>query len=270
MKRTLGCRENDAAVFVADRKEKVEDALRAVIERAREALSGVPSETRTAVADGTTRYMRPRPGASRMYPETDVPPVEVTRDQIAQVQATLPPSREAVLQQLVTEYQLNRKLASQLIESDYLAVFRQVCSETGIAPSFVATVLTENLKSLSREGIPVNELTSSHLVSVFAAVRASTVAKEAVPSILAWLAKNSNLTVDDAIRELGMRMLSESELLKIVDRVIEANANLIKEKGEGAYGKIMGLVMSEVRGSADPAAVTKLVKIKISDKTGEK
>jgi glutamyl-tRNA(Gln) amidotransferase subunit E len=270
MKRTLGCGELDAAVLVADRKDKAEDALTAVIERAREALSGVPTETRTAVADGTTRYMRPRPGASRMYPETDVPPVEVSQEQLAQIQARLPPPREAVMQRLLTKYQLNSKLANQLIESDYLDVFQRVCSEEGIAPSFVATVLTENLKNLSREGTPISELTSRHLESVFSAVRVGTVAKEAAPSILAWLANNSNRTVEDAIQELGMRMLSESELLKIVDRVIDTNADLIREKGEGAYGKIMGLVMSEVRGSADPAAVTKLVKTRIGDKIRKK
>ncbi len=87
MRRTLDCGEHDAAVLVADRKDKAWDALTAVVERAREALIGVPTETRTAVADGTTRYMRPRPGASRMYPETDVPPVPVTQDQLAGIQA---------------------------------------------------------------------------------------------------------------------------------------------------------------------------------------
>jgi len=202
-----------------------------------------------------------------MYPETDVPPVTVTQDQLAGIQAKLPPPRETIMQELLTKYQLNSKLANQMIESDYLDVFRRVCSKEGIAPSFVATVLTENLKNLSREGIPVDKLTSSHLESVFAAVLAGTVAKEAAPSILAWLSKNNRSSVDDAIRELGMRMLSESELLAIVDRVIGANTSLIKERGEGAYGKIMGLVMSEVRGSADPAAVTKLVKIRIGEKT---
>jgi glutamyl-tRNA(Gln) amidotransferase subunit E len=266
MKRTLNCGQLDAAVLVVDRKDKAEDALAAVVDRAREAMSRVPTETRTAVADGTTRYMRPRPGASRMYPETDVPPVEVSQQQLAQIQARLPPPRDAVMQQLLTEYQLNSKLANQLIESDYLDVFRQVCSKGGIAPSFVATVLTENLKNLTREGIRVNELTSKHLESVFAAVRANAVAKEAAPSILAWLANNSNRNVEDAIRELGMRMLSESELLKIVDRVIDANAGLIRERSEGAYGKIMGLVMTEVRGSADPATVTSLIKARIRDK----
>ena len=265
MKRTLGCGELDAVVMVADHKDKAVDALTAVVERAREALLGVPTETRTAVADGTTRYMRPRPGASRMYPETDVPPVGISQQQLAQIRAGLPPPREVVMQQLLTKYHLNSKLASQLIESDYLNVFKHVCSEQGIAPSFVATVLTENLKSLGREGVPVSELTPKHLESVFSAVRAGTVAKEAAPSILAWLSKNSSRTVEDAIQELGMRMLSEHELLRIIDKIIELNADLIKEKGEGAYGKIMGLVMSEVRGSADPGEVTRLIRTRIGE-----
>jgi len=265
MKRTLGCGELDAVVMVADHKDKAADALTAVVERAREALLGVPTETRTAVADGTTRYMRPRPGASRMYPETDVPPVGISQQQLAQIRAGLPPPREVVMEQLLTKYHLNSKLASQLIESDYLDVFKHVCSEQGIAPSFVATVLTENLKSLGREGVPVSELTPKHLESVFSAVRVGTVAKEAAPSILAWLSKNSSCTVEDAIQELGMRMLSEHELLRIIDKIIEFNADLIKEKGEGAYGKIMGLVMSEVRGSADPAEVTRLIRTRIGE-----
>jgi glutamyl-tRNA(Gln) amidotransferase subunit E len=265
MKRTLGCGELDAVVMVADHKDKAVDALTAVVERAREALLGVPTETRTAIADGTTRYMRPRPGASRMYPETDVPPVVISQQQLAQIRAGLPPPREIVMQQLLTKYHLNSKLASQLIDSDYLDVFKHVCSEQGIAPSFVATVLTENLKSLGREGLPVSELTSKHLESVFSAVRAGAVAKEAAPSILAWLSKNSSRTVEDAIQELGMRMLSEHELLRIIDKIIEFNADLIKEKGEGAYGKIMGLVMSEVRGSADPSEVTRLIRTRIRE-----
>lgn len=270
MRQTLGCGELDAAVLVADRMDKVQDALAAVVERAKEAVLGVPTETRMATADGTTRYMRPRPGASRMYPETDVPPVEVSLEQLARIRATLPPPREAIVQQLLTKYQLNNKLATQLIESDYLDVFQRVCSEQGIAPSYVATILTENLKSLAREGLPVHHLTTRHLESVFAAVRGGTVAKEAAPSLLAWLSKNRNHTVEDATRELGIRMLSEDELLKIIDPIIDANSSLIKERGEAAYGKIMGLVMSEVRGSADPATVTKLITTRIGEKTLKK
>jgi glutamyl-tRNA(Gln) amidotransferase subunit E len=266
MKRILGCEELDAAVMVADQKDKAVDALTAVVERAHEALRGVPTETRTAIADGTTRYMRPRPGASRMYPETDVPPVEISQQRLAGIRERLPPPREVVMRQLLAEYQLNSKLASQLIESDYLDVFKSVCSKHGVAPSFVATVLTENLKSLSREGVPVSELTPRHLESIFSAIHAGMIAKEAAVTVLTWLSRNSSHTVEDAIQELGLRMLSEDELLKIIDRTIESNADLIKQKGEGAQGKIMGLVMAEVRGSADPAVVTRLVRMRIGER----
>lgn len=266
MRGMLGCGERDAAVLVAEVKDKAEDALAAVLERAREAAVGVPGETRMAMADGTTRYMRPRPGASRMYPETDVPPVEVSKAQIARVRANLPPPREKIIAELLTKYQLNRKLATQLVESDYLEVFRRICSQEGVAPSFVATVLTENLKSLAREGVPTEQLTDRHLESVFEYIRAGSIAKEAALSLLAWLSKNSNRTVEDGIQELGLRMLSQSQLSNIVDRVIDANSGLVKEKGQGAYGRIVGLVMSEVRGSADPATVTRLVKTKIEEK----
>ena len=270
VRQKLDCGELDVAVLVADLKDKANDGLTAVVERAREALSGVPTETRAAMADGTTRYMRPRPGASRMYPETDVPSVEVTRDRVARIRATLPPPREALMELLLAQYQLNRKLATQLIESDYLDLFRRVCSEGGVAPSFVATVLTETLKSLRRDGLPVDQLTPQHLESTFAAIQRGAMAKEAASSLLAWLSKNSDRAVEDGIRELKLRMLSEHELLRIVDRIIDSNYDLVEEKGEGAYGKIMGLVMSEVRGSADPVAVTKLVRTRIADKTREK
>jgi glutamyl-tRNA(Gln) amidotransferase subunit E len=74
--------EEDAIVFVADNPENAKEALKAVLERAKETLKGVPEETRAANPDGTTRYMRPRPGAARMYPETDIPPTQITEDHI--------------------------------------------------------------------------------------------------------------------------------------------------------------------------------------------
>ncbi len=265
LRRKLGCGEHDAAVLVADLREKAEDALAAVVERAKEALFGVPSETRVAMPDGTSRYMRPRPGASRMYPETDVPPVEVSKERLARVRSELPPPREEVVEQLLKKYQLNSKLAHQLVESEYLQTFEQICAAGGVAPSFVATVLTETLKSLTREGVPVGQLAETNIQDVFVAIREGVLAKEAAPGVLAWLSRNDHRTVSDAIRELQLRMLSEPELIAIVDRAIEANRELVKEKGDGAYGRIMGLVMSEVRGSADADTVTRVVKDRIRD-----
>ncbi|MBS7616936.1 Glu-tRNA(Gln) amidotransferase subunit GatE, partial [Candidatus Bathyarchaeota archaeon] len=115
LRKATQAKEHDAVVFVADAQENAQDALKAVLERAREALKGVPEETRAAHPDGTTRYMRPRPGAARMYPETDIPPLRVTEDLLNRVRQCLPELPEQKLQRLMREYGLNQKLAKQLI-----------------------------------------------------------------------------------------------------------------------------------------------------------
>jgi glutamyl-tRNA(Gln) amidotransferase subunit E len=67
-----------------------------VIERARLALEGIPEETRRGLPDGNSAYMRPLPGAARMYPETDVPSVVVTRDMLDSIELPeLLPERKA-------------------------------------------------------------------------------------------------------------------------------------------------------------------------------
>ena len=76
----LNLGESDAFVLVAGPENKVIEALKAVVERAKEALDGVPEETRGANPDGTTHFTRPRPGAARMYPETDIRPIRITKD----------------------------------------------------------------------------------------------------------------------------------------------------------------------------------------------
>ena len=99
----------DAVVFVADTAENVLDALKAVVERAQELINGVPAETRTAKEDGTSRYMRPRPGAARMYPETDIPPQVITEEFIAENPQQFARGCEKKVARLIKQYGLKRE-----------------------------------------------------------------------------------------------------------------------------------------------------------------
>ena len=65
--------DSDAFVLVAGDNSKVERVADAIVARFRHTLSGVPAEMRAANLDGETTFLRPRPGAARMYPETDIP-----------------------------------------------------------------------------------------------------------------------------------------------------------------------------------------------------
>ena len=263
LRKTVGAGEGDAVVFVADTEENVVDALRAVVERAREALAGVPAETRTAKADGTTRYMRPRPGAARMYPETDIPPTLITAEVVEKIRGNLPEPAEQKCSRLLEQYGLNEKLAKQLIDSEYCVLFESVAEESGVAPTTVAVFLTETLKSLRRDGVAVENVTDGQIMDVFRGVGSGEIVKEAVADVFVWLSKNEGKNLQDAVEALGLKMFSKAELAKLVDRVIAENKQSVDQLGQKAFGMLMGAVMKEVRGKADPAVVSELLKEKL-------
>ncbi len=259
--RKLGCEENDAFVIIADRRENVVDGLRAVVERAREAVHLVPEETRAANPDGTTSYMRPRPGAARMYPETDVPPVTVSSERVQNLLKNLPRMPGEIAKDLQTKYDLSPKLAAQLVDSEYLTVFDEIVSSPGtISPSYAATVLTESLKSLQREKVPIQNLQEGHLKQAFRLAEKGVTAKESIVDILKWLASHPESSAERALKELNLGMLTREDLQGIISKIIMENRSLISGDRSRALGKIMNLVMGEVRGKADPKIVTELLR----------
>ncbi len=257
---------DDAFVIVADSNTKARDALDAVIDRALEALNGVPEETRTAMPDGTTRYMRPRPGAARMYPETDVPPTPIAEEYLAVLNAHLPETAEKLIGRLMEGYSLNSKLARQLMDSDYLSLFEQIVASGKIQATFVATFLTETCKSLEREGIPVRTVPDAKMEATFRMIEIGSIAKEALADLTKWQVSHLDEEPEVGAHSLGLRMLTENELTPIVDRAIGKNKRMIEEKGQAAFSSIMGAVMSEVRGRADPKLVTEIVKKRMTQR----
>ncbi|MGD6852183.1 MAG: Glu-tRNA(Gln) amidotransferase subunit GatE [Candidatus Bathyarchaeia archaeon] len=252
--------EGDAVVFVADTAENTHDALKAVVERAQVACTHIPQETRTAKDDGTTRYMRPRPGAARMYPETDIPPQPITQELIAKVKANLPEPADKKLARLTKQYSLNEKLAKQLIDSEYITLFEETAKTSGVPASTVAAFLTETVKALQREGIHTEHVSDEQISDIFETVGSGGLAKEAMADVFSWLSKNENKAVADATAALGLKMLSETELAPIIDRIVAANKAQIDKLGKNAFGMLMGAAMKEVRGKANPELVGKLLR----------
>ncbi|MEM2092742.1 MAG: Glu-tRNA(Gln) amidotransferase subunit GatE [Candidatus Bathyarchaeia archaeon] len=263
LKKRVNACENDAVVFVADTLENANDALRAVLERARETLRGVPEETRAANPDGTTRYMRPRPGAARMYPETDIPPIQVTEQLINKILAGLPELPEQKLQRLIKDYGLNQKLASQVIDAGVAELFETIVNESKVSPTTVAAFLTESIKALKREGAPVERLSESLIKEMFRAVGAGELAKEALQDVAAWLSRNEGRSLKEAIDALGLSTLSREELEEIIDRAIVSKKSLMDKSGGKAFGLIMGIVMREVRGRANADLVGEIIRRKL-------
>jgi glutamyl-tRNA(Gln) amidotransferase subunit E len=255
----------DAVVFVADTLENATDALKAVTERARVALEGVPEETRAANPDGTTKYMRPRPGAARMYPETDVPPIQVTKAYIDELDNRLPELPEQLMKRLMKDYKLNRKLAKQILDSEYLELFESLAGETKVSPTVIVVAFTETLKALRREGINVKAVTDGQFREMFRLIGSGKTAKESIPEILTWLASNEEATVKDALKSLGLGMISRKEVEELVGDVMEKNSEFIEARGKGAFGPLMGIIMKKARGRVKAKLVKEILKSKLDD-----
>jgi glutamyl-tRNA(Gln) amidotransferase subunit E len=259
LRKAVNALESDAVVFVADTTENVFDALKAVVERAQEAITGIPAETRTAKDDGTTRYMRPRPGAARMYPETDIPPTSITDEFVQKVHSNLPEPAEKKVSRLIKEYGLNEKLAKQLPDSEYNMLFEEIVKQTGVQPSTVAAFLTETVKAMKREGVQIENVSEDQIRIIFKSVGSRELAKEAIADVFSWLSKNEDKSIQDAIDALGLKMYTETDLTPIIERIVAVNKQTVDKLGKNAYGMLMGAVMKEVRGKANPELVAKLL-----------
>ena len=260
LREKVGASDSDAVVIVADEEESCRRALSAVVKRAREALEGVPSETRAANPDGTTHFTRPRPGAARMYPETDMPPIVVSSERLAKLRANLPEMPEAKLERFTTDYGINEKLARQVINSDYTQLFEEMMGEGLADPVQLAVTLTEDFRGLQRDGVEIDNISDALIRDTFGLLKAGKTAKESLPQIFTWLTENPDGSPADALEALGLGMLSGDELRSMVEAKVSENREMVERMGDRAIGPLMGMMMGEVRGRAEASDVQALLR----------
>ena len=199
-----------------------------------------------------------------MYPETDVPPIQVTEDYLKLLRSCLPELPAQKMARIMKEYGLNQKLAKQVLDSEYSQLFETVAKQTKVSPTVTAAALTETFKGLRREGIEIESVSDEQILELFRLIDAGKAAKEAIPDVVSWLAKHEGATLRDAIENLGLTMISENEMEKIIGELIQKNRPLIDKRGiKEAFGPLMGMVMKKVRGRAGSEQVASTLKKKL-------
>ncbi len=203
-------------------------------------------ETRTAKPDGTTEYMRPLPGGERMYPETDIPPIEITKQMLAKIK--LPETWEQKLKKF--ERLLPKQMAEQILRSDYLDLFEKFQKYDSV---MVANVLTSILKDLKRKGFDISKISDNNFEKNFSAVKSKKISKEAIPHILEAICQGKNIS--NVLNKFSS--ISNEELRKEIRRIFSAYPYLVKENNVSA---LMGEVMKIARGKIDGRTVAKILK----------
>ena len=241
--------EFDAFVICAAKEKKAADALQMAVERANEAMIGVPEETRDPLPDGTSKYSRPLPGAARMYPETDVPPINISRERMEQVRNNLPELPEEIEARLVKQYGINAQQARQMVRQDHTDLFERLCQIDGMA-SIAATTLLNTYGELETAGIDTSSFDEARMVGLFTMLGESKFAKEALPAILREMG-TTGCDAEKAVKKLGLESVDESEAEAIIAKIVNERADYVREKGMGAIGGLMGPVMGALRGKLD-------------------
>lgn len=257
VRKGLGLDPDSAFVLCVEKERVAREALEAVAARAASLLEGTGREVRAARPDDSTRYMRPLPGAARMYPETDVPPTRITQAHWKEVLERLPPRPEERIARLTEDHGLSKDQAAQLVREGRGGDFEHLV-DGGVEAGLAARVLLQFLPEMADPDrlVPL-------LPDVAAALTEGRFAKEAVPDVLGALDKDPGLDVDGAIDAAGAGAVDESAIDAVIDAVVEERRDFIQERGAAAMGPLMGPVMAELRGKADGAVISGKLKAAI-------
>lgn len=251
---------HDAFVICAAKEKKATDALMVAVERANEAPVRIPEETRDPLPDGSSKYSRPLPGAARMYPETDVPPITITREHMVRVRANLPELPEAVERRLVMQYGVNEQQARQIIRQDNTDLFERISSEYGMS-AVAATMFLNTYVEMEGEGIDVHTFSDESVMGVFAMLKQERFAKEALPALLREMSKGT--TAEKAVKKLGLEAVGSDEAAGIIAGIIRDREEFVRGKGLDAVGPLMGPVMGALRGKIDGKTANDLLEQEI-------
>ena len=270
IKKILELTQNDGFLVLAGDLQKIDAVVESIIKRIEDAKTGVPAETRAATSTGETIFLRPRPGASRMYPETDIPPLIVTKDELLDAQKMAPKSWEETISDLQKTYQLNIQLAEQIFDSSYFDLFETICQDKRVSPNFAASVLCGTITNLERQGLDAGLLRPAEILNAFQFLADNKIAKESLEMIFEKIMSGNAHSVVDAIEKAAISKIDTNEVDKMLTDIVEANLKIIQEEGLRSIDPLMGIVMKTMRGKADGQIINKILMEKIREKLNSK
>lgn len=195
------------------------------------------TEVRGANPDASTRFLRPLPGSSRMYPETDLPLLRIKKEIIDEAKNTLPKLRSEIRGELFKKG-LNEEQIKIILRDEKLEDFESLLKIIN-EPKFIFKVLIEIPKEIaSHENIEnINEKINLDIIeSIVNYVKENKIEKHDVKHVIEEIAKGKSF--EDAVK------LEKIDLSDIETEI----AKIVKEKPGLSVGGYMGLIMTKFKG----------------------
>lgn len=209
------------------------------------------SEVRNVMASGESEFLRPMPGAARMYPETDLPLLRLSRDLINEVKRSLPKSRKEVESELEKKG-LNQEMIKLLFKRGMIEEFKELLNVYD-NPSVVVKVLLILPRDIaSKEGKDEEEIEEifdkDKLVFILESLRERKISESDLKHVMERIV--SGVPIEEAI-------MFEKEDAGVVEEMV---MKIVKGKPGLRENAYMGLVMKELKGKVDGKTAMELIK----------
>ncbi|RJQ18127.1 Glu-tRNA(Gln) amidotransferase GatDE subunit E [Candidatus Woesearchaeota archaeon] len=230
--------KDDAFILIAEEKKIAEKALQAVIDRIYLLFEKIPSEVRRANIDGTSTYLRPMPGSSRMYPETDVKPV-------------IPETENIEIPQLLEEKKDDYKKAGLSEDLAKLAVKKGIALDDlmrnypNVDPVFLAYYFLNMPKEIKKR-FTIEVDVRKYAVELLTKVNKEEIPQEAVIDIVVSLAQGHKVNY-------SAYAFSEHDFKETMRRIVA-------EHPDATVSGLMGEAMKVLRGRVPGKKVMDMLK----------
>ena len=206
----------------------------------------------------------------RYFPEPDLPPVEAPAAWVAEVAAGLPELPEARKRRLVRRYGLSADEAGQLADTAGLtAYFEAAAAAAGNAKAAANWIMGEVTRKLNADGGGIGavgvapEALGRLIRMVDGGAISGSAAKTVFEGMYGTGREAAEIVESEGLAQIG----DEARLIEVVTRVIAANDDAVsrfRDGNEGSLGFLVGQVMRETRGRANPRLVNALLRRALS------
>lgn len=221
---------------------------------------GLIPEVRAPRADGTTGYLRPLPGKARMYPETDIKPILLSKELLKRINDTVFEMPEDRVKRYKSDLKISDELAQQLSIHPQNTLFEELATSHKVEAKLVANTILSTFVDLRRQDYAIEKVTTQNLHDIFEAIAQGEISKSSIEDLLIGISKAKKpVPIKNHIDKLGLKKIEDSVIRDVIIQVIEENASYLN-RGMGAMKPLMGKAMGKLGGKADGKTVSAIVK----------
>ncbi|GBF10769.1 Asp-tRNA(Asn)/Glu-tRNA(Gln) amidotransferase subunit GatB [Tepidibacillus sp. HK-1] len=224
---------------------------------------------------GVTITMRSKEEAHdyRYFPDPDLVDTIIDEEWIERIKSEIPELPDARKERYINQYGLPAYDAEILTSSKALAnFFEETLNYTQDAKAVSNWIMGEVLGYLNAQNLEIqaSKLTSKGLGDMVQLIEKGTISNKIAKTVIREMLETGKAP-ETIVKEKGLIQISdEGEIAKIVEQVLAKNTQSVEDYRNGkekALGFLVGQVMKESRGKANPALVNKLILEKLNEQS---